>query len=378
MVLLNPPVLQPVPCGPNLDDVISLSKSLRIPKYDVKSLKIQEIDATSMVTTDKLLKDIIDGKALDEAKDHDLIFENIIADDSNTTDNLKKTEDTDEFPFKIVDLAGKGTGMVATRNLFPGDLILAEKPLLFVPDEVYEDIEATEELIDKQVLKLDSSQREMLFELTDSRNPLEPTYLGIFYTNDMNYDGDAVLCPVMARANHSCVPNAEFITRRDQGEQRLVTIYPIKAGEEVTINYMSMKEEGTEMGEARREYLRKWYKFQCLCRACTLQDQCLETNEILREEIKELQAAGVENLSNEELERLVSLVFKIQGKLSYVLQLMDILFTKLENVDPFLSFKHGIKGMDLALNLEGEGSVEVAKWRSRLYLICMDDLNILQ
>ena len=39
-----------------------------------------------------------------------------------------------------------------------------------------------------------------------------------FYTNDMSYGEDAVLCPIMARANHSCRPNAEFVTRKDLGK----------------------------------------------------------------------------------------------------------------------------------------------------------------
>ena len=35
--------------------------------------------------------------------------------------------------------------------------------------------------------------------LSDCQNPLDPTYLGILYTNSMNYDGDAALFPQPAR-----------------------------------------------------------------------------------------------------------------------------------------------------------------------------------
>jgi hypothetical protein len=30
--------------------------------------------------------------------------------------------------------------------------------------------------------------------------------------------GDAAVCPIMARANHSCKPNAEFVSRKDLGQ----------------------------------------------------------------------------------------------------------------------------------------------------------------
>ena len=55
------------------------------------------------------------------------------------------------------------------------------------------------------------------------------------------------------------------------GKQHLVTNYVINKGEEITINYMSMVEEGIDNKETRQSYLRRWYGFQCACSACTLQ-----------------------------------------------------------------------------------------------------------
>ena len=46
------------------------------------------------------------------------------------------------------------------------------------------------------------------------------TTLGIFYTNCMNFvDDSAALFPTMARSNHSCTPNSEFITRTKLGNE---------------------------------------------------------------------------------------------------------------------------------------------------------------
>ena len=86
----------------------------------------------------------------------------------------------------------------------------------------------------------------------------------------MNFAGDAAVCPAMARANHSCRPNAgrrwqylqffntnifvlhfsiittycsssEFVTRVWSGEQVLVVMYVVEAGEEVTNIIYHMK-----------------------------------------------------------------------------------------------------------------------------------------
>ena len=65
--------------------------------------------------------------------------------------------------------------------------------------------------------------------------------------------------------------NAEFIDRTDIGLQLLVVIYVIEAGDEICINYMPMEDEGCDNREVRQEYLRRYYGFQCCCKACTLQ-----------------------------------------------------------------------------------------------------------
>ena len=55
------------------------------------------------------------------------------------------------------------------------------------------------------------------------------------------------------------------------GRNELRATYVIEAGDEVTINYMAMAEEGSDVREVRQEYLRRLYGFQCTCKACTLQ-----------------------------------------------------------------------------------------------------------
>jgi len=180
MVILNPPLGQNLPEDPRIEEIL--------PVYYTAAEKLKNDSGKSMV--EPLFKDILQNSF--DKEDSPLTPGPADTEEKEElVDNDKSLEE--EAPFRITALSGKGSGMIARRNLFPGDLILAEKPLLFLPDKIYEDVELAEENIDKQVLLLTSEERESLFELTDSRSPLDPTYLGIFYTNDMNYDGDATV-----------------------------------------------------------------------------------------------------------------------------------------------------------------------------------------
>lgn len=178
-----------------------------------------------------------------------------------------------------------GQCMFAVTAIRAGDVILRESPLLVMPDEVFssEDLDRQEEWLDRHINKLSSEQRQVYFELSDSRCDLaeDKTPLGIFYTNDMNFDGDAALFPVIARANHACVPNADFITRTELGVQELIALHDISLGEEITLCYLSSSEEGSAVRTERRDYIQHWYGFDCDCKTCKLTVRISDTLFIL-------------------------------------------------------------------------------------------------
>jgi len=86
----------------------------------------------------------------------------------------------------------------------------------------------------------------------------------------MNFGGDAGLFPTIARANHACMSNADFVTRKALGVQDVVATADISAGEEITLNYLPASAEGSHERQTRLEYIRKWYGFHCTCSLCTL------------------------------------------------------------------------------------------------------------
>lgn len=92
--------------------------------------------------------------------------------------------------------------------------------------------------------------------------------------------------------NHSCVPNARILYRENSATLSLVASTPIKSGTEVTISYApfgsdegealmdscedSCSSDGVECGSipdlnARRDYLKEYYQFDCRCLLCEKQ-----------------------------------------------------------------------------------------------------------
>jgi len=276
----------------------------------------------------------------------------------------------DEQSYKILSIPGKGNGMIATRKLYPGEVIISETPLLVIPEKTFDNADKLESYLERQINKLSSDDRNKFFDLSDCRivekNAFDGySYCGSCYTNAMTYGDDAAICPTIAMANHSCKPNAEFVTRADLGKQLLVTMYIIEAGEEICINYMAMTEEATEAVEVRQAYLRKFYGFQCCCRACVLKDDALKKDTDIRENIKELQSVDIEELDLSELEELIRLVYQINGKLTFILQLFDPLYRKASE-GSLRRLEHAISGFTLAINLYGNGSEEANSWKAKV------------
>lgn len=286
----------------------------------------------------------------------------------NKIETTKNDSITTELPFTIREICGKGSGMFASRKIYPGEIILAEKPLILVSDEIFQDSERLDNFLDKAVNKMSTEDREKFLELSDCRG-LDQSYIGIFYTNTMNYDNMAAVVPMMSRSNHSCRPNAEFIARIDLGLQHLMAMHVIEEGEEICINYMAASDDGMDNRETRQKYLRYYYGFHCVCAICTLQGDDLKKNEEIREEVKEFQSVGLPNLPIEDLEILLDKCHSLGCKLSYILDIIDELYSRAEDdFDDLVNMvKYGVKGCIIANTVYGDGSIESDAWEHRAH-----------
>merc|ERR1712029_673261 len=104
----------------------------------------------------------------------------------------------------------------------------------------------------------------------------------------------------------------------------------------------------------------------------------LSKDEKFRETIKELQAAGIENLDISELEDLISLVYQVNGKLTYILDLIDSLYRR--GIEGSLRrLEYAVSGLTLSVCIHGVGSLRSTEWKQNVdyekYFITVSSTN---
>ena len=65
---------------------------------------------------------------------------------------------------------------------------MTEKPLIVIPDNIFEDHEKTDAFIERKINQMSCEDRETFLSLSDCRNLGDPQYWGRCCTNAMNYE----------------------------------------------------------------------------------------------------------------------------------------------------------------------------------------------
>ena len=96
--------------------------------------------------------------------------------------------------YRILPIPGKGQGMVATRKLYPGEVVMTERPLLVVPDTIFRDYSRVEAFIERRINRMSCEDRDRFLGLTDCRNVMGHAYCGRYAE---------VFKPIYRKANSS-------------------------------------------------------------------------------------------------------------------------------------------------------------------------------
>ncbi|EIW71746.1 hypothetical protein TREMEDRAFT_60660 [Tremella mesenterica DSM 1558] len=173
----------------------------------------------------------------------------------------------------VVDVNGRGKGLVLTRSVSRGEIIIAEAPFfqLSFPLEVYN--------VYKTYRKLGPEKRELFLSFPigagddvlvsrarTSVIPLED------HREDYETSSDADTDPCglfehISRVNHSCAPNAVWTWNADEGLLYLRAWKDLKNGTEITCAYND--QICIESSSLRRAYFEENFQFTCSCTACS-------------------------------------------------------------------------------------------------------------
>ena len=184
----------------------------------------------------------------------------------------------------------KGRGLVATRNIKKGSIVLEEDPLMLIKKG--KDLEARVLEAHKKLTKDDKIKFGSLHALN---RPERKKVLNIWSANSLSTQvmkSDEPLLGVYYRTaliNHSCGPNS-VINFTENRRIKIVAVEQIKAGEEVLLNYLRPTVEQL-LKYQRQKMLRTRFQFNCECRVCSLSGQELEVNQRLKKELSGIDAS---------------------------------------------------------------------------------------
>ncbi|WVF68663.1 hypothetical protein IAT40_003434 [Kwoniella sp. CBS 6097] len=195
--------------------------------------------------------------------------------------------------FQLVEIPGKGHGLIATRPFKRGELILKECPFLLLPlnrkdahialgdiRPIYEQLkhEAQRQFDSLYARKDEGSQNDPLVNIVETNSI--PLYREIDIEDQsatQEFMGLGVFLTI-SRINHSCAPNAGWIWYYQENMMRVYAYTDIPAGAEISASYLEggLLLHGRDM---RRLKLRHDHGFDCICKAC---DQASALGEEIR------------------------------------------------------------------------------------------------
>ncbi|KAJ7616366.1 hypothetical protein DFH06DRAFT_1012975 [Mycena polygramma] len=198
----------------------------------------------------------------------------------------------------VEDIAGKGRGMVAKALIKAGTLVLSEKPIFVINASVSRSASHTNEngiLQDLGISGLAKEKREKFMELKNSfpeRNPtvgrLSTNYLTIDLSPTPDLASEVRACfETLSRANHSCMPNANYFFHFPTFSGQFWAMRDIQAGEEITIMYVNIL-QGTAERQADTQRL---YRFVCSCSACNVDETARKRSDVRRRVLGSLSAS---------------------------------------------------------------------------------------
>ncbi|KAF2817588.1 SET domain-containing protein [Mytilinidion resinicola] len=177
--------------------------------------------------------------------------------------------------FTLQSIPGQGKGLVASRAITPGTLLISEAPLFAIPSA------ASERDLATHLRTLPKESQRAFLSLHNSRAGAGEPLSNIVRTNAYPLGPGSDLggiFPLIARINHSCRPNAQHAWNGNEGEETVYAVREIKEGEQLSLSY----HEGGPSSE-RRKALKEFFGFDCTCEMCgMLKDQIDISDERLR------------------------------------------------------------------------------------------------
>ncbi|KAF2639530.1 SET domain-containing protein [Massarina eburnea CBS 473.64] len=296
---------------------------------------------------------------------------------------------------------GKGIGVFATRPLDPGDIILAELPVIIIEPPLIRDgvaypLTSVEPLLQAAFDTLSEEHKSAVLSLHAHLTPEEASdtetrLLPIFRSNAYlvgSLMSEFGLFPKGARINHSCRPNSNQVWIDKTGKRVVRAIRRIEEGEEISATYLPLLQSRKERQRALSQY-----GFKCTCSACVLGKAEQEASDKRRNDIRLAfhdfephlslsvpQSVADKRKAQMNVEASMQLVKLLEEEelsdyLAPAYRIVALSFARIERWDQATIWAHKSYNLRLAENEDAEGTLEMAaltsqfisSWNEELY-----------
>ncbi|KAL2258178.1 hypothetical protein VTK26DRAFT_8625 [Humicola hyalothermophila] len=235
-----------------------------------------------------------------------------------------------EPTYRIVPVDGKGTGVVAVRNIRRGEIIMVDVPALLIGVTFLAETKPhhRRRILRQAIRQLPEETQTKIYRLHRGASKYEIDAILGPNSNTVTLGDDEAhvgLFTEVARINHSCRPNAYYRFSERRLTMEVITYHAINAGEEILVSYVPIE---TPI-ESRRQYLKSNWEFDCGCALCRGSEADIEDSESWRRRMKSLKASV---LSARE-----------EGFYQDAINMVEdwLMFAELDRVPPLLAEYHG-------------------------------------
>jgi hypothetical protein len=161
--------------------------------------------------------------------------------------------------YTVRESPGEGLGCFTTADIPAGTLLLSETPLFSVQEP------RTNAAVTTAFSQLPTSEQEQYLALyaQDATSHGDARVIDVFNSNAWQTGSSTSICPLAARFNHTCIPNASFAWNSRLLKITVHAIVSIPADAQINLSY----ERPYQTSSSRREKLSA-YGFACSCTAC--------------------------------------------------------------------------------------------------------------
>jgi len=213
-------------------------------------------------------------------------------------------QDCPPVVMKVVE--GKGMGLVTTRRLGAGKVVIREFPLIkhlgWVENfqqflDEFQELSIEQKMMYVSLFDPEDKSKVVNKEMLENVKDIGEEALAIFkvwrilwangvYIGDKNGVKEKGVYYTISRINHSCRANVVF-GLEEPGVDRMVitTCNEIEKNQEILLNYIGAESIFNTREERLHELAENWY-FSCQCQVCSLTGKELEKNEDIRKKIQ--------------------------------------------------------------------------------------------